>query len=234
MQVDAGHNVCYQWVKGGCPLQEGGGFVGVHDPILCITDASSAMAGTYVCKITECEDSNSSVCSEPVLLAVSLPPLKKILVDRLSSLKKVLVDRYSAQPEVPKDSWPPVSSNTFINLALIKKGSINKAGEYARSTIQGDVDDIIADKEKIEYEKAFTELESGALLLIEGRPGSGITTLVHKFSRDWARGNCKLNFTRYSNSLFLVHLRGFFNDPNIEVTGHHREILLLKIVDQVR
>ena len=28
-------------------------------------------------------------------------------------------------------------------------------------------------------------------LLIEGRPGSGKTTLVHKFSQDWGRGGTK-------------------------------------------
>ena len=56
-------------------------------------------------------------------------------------------------------------------------------------------------------------LESGMRLLIEGRPGSGKTTLVHKFSQDWARGSPKLDLHIYVKLLFLVHLRGFFNDP---------------------
>ena len=135
-------------------------------------------------------------------------------------MKKALVDRYSTQPEVPEDSWPPAGTNTCINLALVKHGNI--AGEYASKTIQGDVDDIMTEKESIEYHAAFTNLESATRLLIEGRPGSGKTTLVHRFSKDWARGNPKLDLKNIK-LLFLVHLRGFFNDANITL----RDILKL-------
>ena len=51
-------------------------------------------------------------------------------------------------------------------------------------------------------------------MLIEGRPGSGKTTLVHKFSQDWGRGDIRLGSVEL---LFLVHLRGFFNDPKISL-----------------
>ena len=135
-------------------------------------------------------------------------------------MRKALVDRYSTQPEVPEDSWPPEGANTCINLALIKQCCI--AGEYARKTIQGDMDDIMTDKESIEYDSAFTNLKNATRILIEGRPGSGKTTLVHRFSKDWARGNSKLNLKNIK-LLFLVHLRGFFNDPNITL----RDILKL-------
>ena len=193
-------NVSYQWTKDGSRLQEGEGFIGVHDPILCVTCASSAMNGKYACEISVPDFSDSSQCSECVCLAVSPLPLKK-----------VLIDRYCAQPEVPEDSWPPVSAHTYINLALIKQGNI-KAGEYARQTIRGGVDDVLKDKDSIEYDEAFSDLESGALMLIEGRPGSGKTTLVHKFSQDWAKGKYKLKDAKF---LFLVHLRGFLNNPKI-------------------
>ena len=49
-------------------------------------------------------------------------------------------------------------------------------------------------------------------MLIEGRPGSGKTTLVHKFCRDWARKEITVEDVRL---LFLIHLRGFCSDPNI-------------------
>ena len=195
-------NVSYQWTKDGSRLQEGVGFIGVHDPILCVMNASSAMVGNYACEISVPDCSDSSQCSECVCLEVSHLPLKK-----------VLIDRYRAQPEVPEDSWPPVCDNTYINLALIKQGNI-KAGEYARQTIQGSMDDIMKDKDSIEYDEAFSDLESGALMLIEGRPGSGKTTLVHKLSQDWAKGKYKLKDVKF---LFLVHLRGFFNRPEVEL-----------------
>ena len=140
----------------------------------------------------------------------------------LLEAKKILVDIYWAQPEVPVDSWPPRGATTYINLALIKPGKIEKAGEYARNTIQGNVDDVMADKEGIEYDMAFTNLKSVTRFLIEGRPGSGKTTLVHRFSKDWASGNPKLDIKNIE-LLFLVHLRGFFNDCNITL----RRILCL-------
>ena len=186
--------ITYQWMKDGCPLE---------DTNLCqqyniIRDCDQSSNGKYTCELS---DGLNTCSSEPITLTVNI-----------SSVKKPLVARYSTQPEVPEDSWPPSGANTCINLALIKQGNI--AGKYARKTIQGDVDDIMTDKESIEYDAAFTNLKSATRLLIEGRPGSGKTTLVHRFSKDWARGNPKLNLKNIK-LLFLVHLRVFFNDANI-------------------
>ena len=185
-------SISYQWFKNGCCLGE--------DNILCIGYSDLSSKGTYVCQFT---DGIAVSSSNPIFLDINISPVRKILVDR-----------YSSQPEVPEDSWPPAGANTFINLALIKPGNIEKAGEYARNTIQGNMDDIMTDKESIEYDAVFTNLESSTRLLIEGRPGSGKTTLVHRFSKDWASGNPKLDL-RNIKLLFLVHLRGLFNDPHI-------------------
>ena len=206
VQVKTRHesDISYQWCKDGHPLVEGGDFIGCNKPILCIKKGWAA-EGAYVCKIAIEDDSTPAVCSECISVSVNVSPLKK-----------VLVDRYCAQPEIPEDSWPPRSSNTYINLALIRQGNIEKAGEYARNTIQGDMDDILENKDSIEYEDVFTDLESGTRLLVEGRPGSGKTTLVHKFSQDWGRGDRKLQLKNV-RLLFLVHLRGFFNDPDIKL-----------------
>ena len=204
VQVEARH-ISYQWLKDDLPLEEGKDFIGTNKPILCINNSCiSKSEGAYVCKITS-EDDLPRVYSNHINVSVCAPPLDNVLV-------KVLVDRYCAQPEIPEDSWPPRGGNTYINLALIKQGSIEKAGEYARNTIQGDMDDIFANKDSIEYQDVFTKLKSGTRLLIEGRPGSGKTTLVHKFSKDWGRGKLQFNIIRL---VFLVHLRGFFNNPDI-------------------
>ena len=208
VQVEARHGttISYQWLKDDLPLEEGEDFIGINKPILCINNSCTAK-GAYVCKITSKDDLTPAahVYSKHINVSASAPPLSKELV-------KVLVERYCAQPEIPEDSWPPRGGNTYINLALIKQGSIEKAGEYARTTIQGDMDDIFANKDSIEYEDVFTNLENGTRLLIEGRPGSGKTTLVHKFSQDWGRGKIQLKNIKL---VFLVHLRGFFNDSKI-------------------
>ena len=197
--------ITYQWMKDGCPLEDTN-LCQQYNNILCIRDCDQSSNGKYTCELS---DGLNTCSSRPITLSVNF-----------ASVKKALVDRYSTQPEVPEDSWPPAGTNTCINLALVKQGDIN--GEYARKTIQGDVDDIMTDKESIEYDAAFTNLESATRLLIEGRPGSGKTTLVHRLSKDWARGNPKLNLKNIK-LLFLVHLRVFFNDANITL----RDILKL-------
>ena len=206
VEVRHGTTISYQWLKDDLPLEEGEDFIGTNKPILCINNSCIAK-GAYVCKITSKDDLTPAahVYSKHINVSASAPPLSKVLV-------KVLVDRYCAQPEIPEDTWPPRGGNTYINLALIKQVSIEKAGEYARNTIQGDMDDIFANKDSIEYEDVFTNLESGTRLLIEGRPGSGKTTLVHKFSQDWGRGKFQLKNIKL---VFLVHLRAFFNDSKI-------------------
>ena len=189
--------ITYQWMKDGCPLEDTN-LCQRYNNILCIRDCDQSSNGKYTCELS---DGLNTCSSRPITLTVNI-----------ASVKKALVDRYSTQPEVPVDSWPPAGTNTCINLALVKQGDI--CGEFARKTIQGDVDDIMTDKESIEYDAAFTNLQSATRILIEGRPGSGKTTLVHRFSKDWARGNPKLNLKNIK-LLFLVHLRGFFNDAKI-------------------
>ena len=216
VQVSTSHDttITYQWMKDGAPLSDDSTYCGTRKQILCINDVTMASEGTYHCVVQTHE--NGNLQSEPIKLIVKVSPEKK-----------VLIDMYLSQPEVPKDTWPPVSNNTYINLALIKPGAIDKAGEYAYNTIQGDLDDILKDKDRIEYEEVFSNLVSGTRLLIEGRPGSGKTTLVHKFSQDWASGKLNLKNIRL---LFLVHLRVLLNDPSIEL----RDILKHYYKDQVR
>ena len=109
---------------------------------------------------------------------------------------------YSKQREVPRSTWPPVETDTFINLVLIKQ-----SGEIARNydySVRGDMDDIVKSKETVYYELIFSKYIAGGLILVEGRPGSGKTTLVHKIARDWASGSKILTNAQL---VFLVPLR---------------------------
>ena len=187
-----GGTVSYQWLKDGAPLTDDGGhYLGNTSSILCVYVSTLASAGTYTCTLSESEHQLSSV-SQPIVVTVSLPHFKRVLVDKY------------AQFDVHRDVWPPVGNKTYINLALVKLEGFNKADEYSYSTIQGDIDDIVYKKENIEYDVVFRKHKNGAFVLIEGRPGSGKTTLVHKISRDWAKGKPVLAGTKL---LFLVPLR---------------------------
>ena len=199
IQVSGNHEVNYQWSK---KDKHSGNFNDIYssESIVYIFVEDLTSEGYYRCMVT-C--GKTELYSEPILLVVHTP---------LDQYQSILINKYTMSPDVPEDSWPPVNTNSFINLALIKQEGIHKAGKYGRCTIRGDMDDIYKDKESITYDRALGGLSSGASLLIEGRPGSGKTTLVHKFSQDWARKEITITHVRL---LFLIHLRGFCSDPNI-------------------
>ena len=179
-------------------------YSGIDESILCISANDLTTEGYYRCKV-ELDQTEMCHCSEPVFVNVRTP---------LDQYKPILVEKYIKLRELCEDTWPPSSIDSFISLALIKQDGIDNAGQYGRCTIKGDMDDIFKDKESITYNDAFGNLSSGACLLIEGRPGSGKTTLVHKFSRDWGKGKKIIEHVRL---LFLIQLRVFRSDPDIEL-----------------
>ena len=110
-----------------------------------------------------------------------------IIVEILySDRTRRLLENYRKLEELPKDSWPPRCANSFVELALIDINS-NNVGEYDYS-VRRNMDDIIVKKDKIDYHQAFGTYESGALVVVEGRPGCRKTTLAHKLTRVWSRG----------------------------------------------
>ena len=165
-------SVSYQWNKNGEPLADCCTYCGIEEDILVITSAKQGAQGNYSCCLSYQEQ---KVASNDITLTLIYIPAKK----RMLNL-------YSVQSEVPKHSWPPVGTKTFINLVLIKK--IRQQSDPKHYALSGDADKVIAQKEKIEYSEVFREYKSSELVLIEGRPGSGKTTLVHKIIKDWTNG----------------------------------------------
>ena len=188
VQVSSSGCGSYKWSKDGQPLLDGADFSGVSSNILYINRASQGTEGKYACCVS---NGSETVCSDEINLMVIYPPEKKHLIKLYSLMES----------EVPKDSWPPVGNSTFINLVLIKQSPISRCLYY---TVRGDMDDILESKEVVKYEEVFREYREGALVLVEGRPGSGKTTLVHKVTRDWATGRKVLQGTKM---VFLITLR---------------------------
>ncbi len=135
----------------------------------------------------ECEESSSSESSS------------------LFHETRLLKAMYSKQKEVPTDHWPPVGIDTCINLALINSSRSKICRDYDYS-VRGDLDDILHEKTMVEYKDIFGEHAAGKVILVEGRPGSGKTTLVSKISKDWATDE---SFLVNTKMLFLVPLRSF-------------------------
>ena len=190
LEIQVISNGCesYQWRKDGQPLLAGADFSGVSSNMLYINRASQGTEGKYSCCVS---NGSETVCSDEMNLMVLYPPEKECLIKLYSLMES----------EVPNDSWPPVGNSTFINLVLIKQKPMSRRDYY---TVRGNVDDILESKEVVKYEEVFREYREGSLLLVEGRPGSGKTTLVHKVTRDWATGRKVL---QGANLVFLITLR---------------------------
>ena len=188
VQVSSSGCESYQWSKDCQPLLDGADVSGVSSNMLYINRASQGTEGKYSCCVS---NGSETLCSDEINLMVIYPPEKKHLLKLYSLMES----------EVPVDSWPPVGNSTFINLVLIKQSRISRCDYY---TVRGDMDDILESKEVVEYEEVFREYREGALVLVEGRPGSGKTTVVHKVTRDWATGRKVLQGAKM---VFLITLR---------------------------
>ncbi len=188
VQVHSNRPVTYQWTKDGQPLSEGTSYQGTSSSILLVSHrnmASQHIEGRYVCEV------EGIGRSREISVSIEYP-------DRI----QCLLNTYIPLREVPNDTWPPVGTESFVELALIKRESdILKEYDYS---VRGDMDDILSKKEKISYKECFGKYRSGVLLVVEGRPGVGKTTLAHKVTRDWSTGGKVLVG---ADLVFLVSLR---------------------------
>lgn len=102
---------------------------------------------------------------------------------------RVLIDTYKSMPLLPQDTWPPVKKNHYVSLALITSETMSRHDFFSRATVRGSVDDIYREKMPIEFKDVFPvhiNSEKPIIVLIEGRPGAGKSTLITKVSIDWA------------------------------------------------
>ena len=201
-QVASANPVRYHWRKNGQPLSDNEVYSGTHSAILFISCVGGQTKGQYECEV--CSESDLVKNSEIMNLKVSCPEIQ-VYSKYFSSI-------YNTRREIPKDSWPPVTTEKFITLALISKHKQrNDDYDYA---VLGDMDDIIEAKEREAFEEVFGQYNSGALILVEGRPGSGKTTLMHKVTRDWG---LKRNILVNAEIVVLVPIR-LFGTSNREIS----------------
>ena len=148
----------------------------------------------------------------------------------LSKYKNKICRQYSKLAQVPHGVWPPVVSNTFINLALVKTNSEPSKSDYS---VRGNADDVLAKKEKIKYEQAFGTHSDSETLLVLGRPGSGKTTLVHKIIKDWVQGLV----LKGAELVYLISLRSLTSEhnklPNILSLFHFQENTQQEVSDNI-
>ena len=113
---------------------------------------------------------------------------------------------------VSPKKWLPSPTQKFFRLAIIKKERVHRGkidNEFVRKTIRGQVDDILLEKSPIELENIFMNTEGERkVVLIDGAPGSGKSTLVIHICQKWGKGELFQEFA----IVILVQLR----DPAVQ------------------
>ena len=118
------------------------------------------------------------------------------------------------QVHIPLTSnkWLPSPTQKFINLAIIKKERIQRGkidDNFVMKSIRGQIDDILLEKSPIKLEEIFSKIEGERkVILIDGAPGSGKTSLTVHVCQRWSRDELFQEFT----VVILVQLR----DPAVQ------------------
>ena len=197
VHVSSSESVSYQWMKDGRPLSD------TCSEILLINQASLGAEGEYYCQVS-C--GSQLLCSTPATITVIYP-----------SDKECLISLYSSLSEVPDDSWPLASAKTFIDLVLVRTN--RSQHKYTNVFIENEMEALLGDKERVGYKDAFSQYECRALVLVEGRPGSGKTTLANRIAKDWAEGKVLKNTDR----VFLISLRNDHSKSDLFKMFYHSQ-----------
>ena len=125
----------------------------------------------------------------------------------LSQYRDYLKTRYKPQRLTSATQWPPLPVNKVFKLAMIRKEEIQRGrvdDKFIRLKIRGKVDDILQKKTPVDLESIFSDCDSEIkLILVEGAPGSGKSTLCLHICQEWAEGKL---FQEYG-IVVLVRLR---------------------------
>ena len=122
----------------------------------------------------------------------------------ISKYANFLSSKYSNYPVMISDKGPYNPSKVFIKLAIVKKQKVSKAeaDEFTRLTLMGEIDQILHVKEQIEMEDLLKD-ENTRLVLVEGAPGIGKSTLAWELCRKWK----KMHSLKRFSLIILIPLR---------------------------
>ncbi len=132
-----------------------------------------------------------------------------------------LRERYSGDVPTASTQWPPVPIKKPCNLAMVKQEKIQRGeihDDYVRMTITGKVDDVLRMKSPVQLLDIFRiDQNDRKVILIEGAPGSGKSTLSWDICKRWGAGEL---FQEYE-AVILVQLR----DPEVQAATRLADLL---------
>ena len=125
------------------------------------------------------------------------------------------------QTQVPAETWPPSASHKVFSLVMIKSTEICRGkiqDRFVQQTTTGKVDDILQEKYPIQLKDIFNETDGKRkVVLLEGAPGCGKSTLSVYISQQWGEGKLFQEF----EYVILVRLR----DPAVQAANCIADLL---------
>ena len=125
---------------------------------------------------------------------------------------KLKIQYQQSQGSPSPVEWIPSPTRKIFRLAMIQRERVQRGhikDRFVRMTISGSVDDILHAKSPVELEHIFRNtLHGSEIILIEGAPGSGKSTLTVHICQRWGKGELFQQFT----VVILVQLR----DPAVQ------------------
>ena len=125
--------------------------------------------------------------------------------------------------------WIPSPTKKIFRLAMIQRERVQRGhinNKFVRMTVSGRVDDILRAKSPVELEHIFRNtLHGGEIILIEGAPGSGKSTLTVHICQRWGKGELFQQFT----AVILVQLR----DPAVQSVQTIADLLPVEIAEEI-
>ena len=94
---------------------------------------------------------------------------------------------YSTHSVTICDKFPPTPSKVFIKLALVKKNEVSReeADNFTCLTLRGDIDEILQVKKQIKLDNILKADDKVRLVVVDGAPGIGKSTLAWELCRQW-------------------------------------------------
>ena len=126
--------------------------------------------------------------------------------------------------QVSANKWLPSPTQKIFNLAIINRGNLQREkidNDFVHKTIRGQVDDILLKKSPVKIKEIFENITTERkVVLIDGAPGSGKSTLTVHICQQWGRGELFNEFT----VVILVQLR----DPKVQSAQSLADLLPAK------
>ena len=118
--------------------------------------------------------------------------LELTIAPAISSYRKYLKCLYN-RGAIQQDKWPPTPSREYISLVVVENDERCR-DVYIGHTLQGDVNKLLKNRKKITVHQIL-DVEGRGLVLIEGAPGIGKSTLAWELCRMWEEFSCMQQYS---------------------------------------